>query len=161
MRGARRILNFVIPPSASLREAFLADLSSIHKPPFGTAFLLLNRSSILKNFVTLAGPFIIRGNSFFNPHVSVYVATPRIKIAAGYPTLPVTMFNIQCMPYVKYTYQWPAGPNIGAFRFVRPREACEALSRGPSYASTSVIIPEIVLRPTRRTRYFPSSCRVT
>src|SRR3989344_1444070 len=38
----------------------------------------------------------------------------------------------------------PARPNIGSFLFVRPRDACEALSSGPTYASTSVIIRQIL-----------------
>ena len=39
---------------------------------------------------------------------------------------------------MKYTYRWPGGPNIAAFRGVMPRNAWLAGSSGP-YASTSTI----------------------
>jgi hypothetical protein len=58
-------------------------------------------------------------------------------------------------------YQQPGGPNMGALRLVMPREAWDALSCGPSYASTSIIIAAIVLFPTRRTKNFPSKSRAT
>src|SRR3989344_6678878 len=60
------------------------------------------------------------------------------------------------MPYVKYTYQCPGGPNIGSFRFVIPLRACDALSCCPKYASVSTILYAVVFPFTFRTRYLPS-----
>jgi hypothetical protein len=43
-----------------------------------------------------------------------------------------TTFMQKCIPYVKYTYACPGGPNITAFRPVRPRYACDAGSAAPA-----------------------------
>src|SRR3989344_7690221 len=116
-------------------------LSSIHKPDFLSIFLPLSDPSMPNAVVILPGPF--------------HSPTPRMSTADGYPSVSVTILSIQYMPYTRYTYQCPGGPNMGAVLSVKPKRPWQALSSGPSYASTSVIIPS----PQGETRHFPrSSC---
>ena len=63
-----------------------------------------------------------------------------IRTASARPGSAHTKFRHQWMPYERYTYAKPAGPNMTAFRSVRPRNPWLAGSSW-SYASTSTIGP--------------------
>jgi len=45
----------------------------------------------------------------------------RSSTAEAVPGGMQTRLTQKCMPYVKYTYACPGGPNITALRAVRPR----------------------------------------
>ena len=55
----------------------------------------------------------------------------RTRTACGTPSSRVTKLRQWCIPYTKYTYARPAGPNITLVRGVRPRKECAARSSGP------------------------------
>src|SRR5262249_35185640 len=64
-------------------------------------------------------------------------APERKSTALAHPVSPHTTLAHQCMPYVKYTYKWPGGPNMTRLRGVSPRYAWLPGSSSPAYASTS------------------------
>src|SRR5581483_5823199 len=67
-------------------------------------------------------------------------ASARMSTASARPGSAHTKFTHQWIPYERYTYAWPGGPNIDAFRSVGPRNPWLAGSSW-SYASTSTIWP--------------------
>src|SRR5687768_538601 len=67
-------------------------------------------------------------------------SSARSSTAAARPSSSQTRLRHQWIPYERYTYAWPGGPNIDALRGVGPRNPWLAGS-SPSYASTSTIVP--------------------
>ena len=47
-------------------------------------------------------------------------SSARISTASALPASAQTKFRHQWIPYERYTYAWPGGPNIDALRAVRP-----------------------------------------
>ena len=83
-------------------------------------------------------------------------SSARSSTAAPVPSSAQTTFAHQWIPYERYTYRWPGGPNMAAFRVVRPRYEWLAGSSG-AYASVSTTTP-----PTPSTRNVaPISPRAT